>query len=204
MYDDGFVLVSGLIPPEIVASTRDALLDEHKQETAAGATDIFERFARLTEMTAPCRTEAMEAAVQQLVGPHFLRGVTYSPFLEVKGAASGKLYPGFIPVLRDPQPGPREFVPPDGYHIDGIHRVSVLPQSQYLVIFVYLTDVAAYGGATVVRPGSHRQVWDYWRTQETPDTNKLPDLPYAPPKPVPGKGGRHDLDALSDGAQWLH
>lgn len=187
---DGFVLVSGLIPPEIVAATRDALLDERAQatESGSGASKDPARFLRLMELSAPCRTDAMEATVEQLVGPRFLRGMTYSPFLETMGAEA-KLYRGFIPVLRDPQPGPREFVAPASYHVDGIHRVTVWPESLYLVVFTYLTDVTAYGGATAVRPGSHRQVFDYWRAQDTPDTSVLPDLPYAAPIPVPGKAG---------------
>jgi hypothetical protein len=188
---DGFAQVSGLVPPEIVAATCAALLQEHTEAAASGSAGArsVERYVRLTTLTAPCRTTAMEEAIQELVGPHFLRGVTYSPFLEALGAPP-TLYSGFIPVLRDPQPGPRAFEPPEqGYHLDGIHRVSVLPESAYLVVFVYLTDVAEYGGATVVRPGSHRQVFDYWRAQAAPVTNVLPDLPYAPPTPIPGKAG---------------
>jgi len=185
---DGFVVVRGLIPPETVATTRAALLEEHSGATQADLPNDAARGARLTQLTAPCRTDAMEDAAAHLVGPRFLRGVTYSPYLESLGAAA-TLYPGFIPVLRDPQPGPRAFVPPTGYHIDGMHRVSVLPTSLYLIVFVYLTDVADYGGATVVRPGSHRQVYDYWRAQATPNTGVTPELDYAAPLPVAGKAG---------------
>jgi len=185
---DGFVVVSGLIPPSTVAATRAALLEEHSAAAQAGAANDAARVIRLTQLTAPCRTDAMEDAAAQLVGPRFLRGVTYSPYLESLGTEA-TLYPGFIPVLRDPQPGPRAFAPPTSYHIDGMHRVSVLPTSLYLIVFVYLTDVADYGGATVVRPGSHRQVYDYWRAQATPNTGVTPDLEYAAPLPVTGKAG---------------
>lgn len=185
---DGFVKVSGLIPGDVVAATRDALLEEHKRSGEPDAIQGKERFLRLLELTAVCRTEAMEEAARQLVGPHFLREVTYSPFLETLGAPSA-LYRGFIPVLREPQAGPKEFVPPNGYHIDGIHHVAMLPQSLCLVVFVYLTDVAEYGGATVILPGSHRQVFEHWYAQDTPDTRSTPPLPYAAPIPVAGKAG---------------
>jgi hypothetical protein len=95
------------------------------------------------------------------------------PVLEALSAPA-TLHPSFIPVLRDPQPGPRAFASPEhGYHIDGIHRVSVLQESACLVVFVCLTDVAEYGGATVVRPASHRRAFDYWRAQAAPVDHTL-------------------------------
>jgi hypothetical protein len=185
---DGFVKVTGLIPPDIVQATCTALLTQTEHDNDQSSETKLQKYLRLADLTAPCRTSGIEAVAQQLVGPHFLRGVTYSPFLETLGAEA-KLFHGFIPVLRTPEPGPQEFVPPTDYHIDGIHRVSLLPQSSVLVVFAYLTDVAEYGGATVVRPGSHRQVFEYWSAQAAPDTGMLPELPYAAPVPVAGMAG---------------
>ena len=43
-----------------------------------------------------------------------------------------------------------------------MHAVTVWPDKFFLVVFAYLSDTAEYGGATTVRPGSHRQVFEHW------------------------------------------
>ena len=94
-------------------------------------------------VTVPCRTEAIERVAAELVGDGFVRGVTYSPFLEVTGSALSVTWHGFIPVLNFPTPGPRRFEPPsEGYHIDGMHAVTLWPGKLFLIVFAYLTDTA--------------------------------------------------------------
>ena len=122
---------------------------------------------------------------QQLVGPHFVRGCCYSPYLEAKGVEPTTL-PGFIPVLNFPAPGPRVFEPPRSYHIDGMHATTLWPKRFFLVVFAYLTDTADYGGATAVRPGSHRQVFEHWLREGHPGSTVPPELDFAAPVPVAG------------------
>ena len=111
---------------------------------------------------------------------------------------------GFIPVLSFPRPGPPAFEPPtSGYHIDGMHAVTVWPDKFFLVVFAYLSDTADYGGATTVRPGSHRQVFEHWLATGEPGNTTPPALAYADPLPLPGKAGRRDLHALPARPQRL-
>lgn len=188
---DGFLIVPGLIPRAIMASTRDRLLAELEiapEDPASWQKPLDIARTDLMELTAPCRTPAIEAVVEQLIGPAFLPGVTYAPFLETHGFEA-KLYPGFIPIIKFPTPGLREFVKPTGYHIDGIHRTRLWPDDMYLVIFAYLSDVVEYGAATTVLPGSHRQVFEHWYTRQDLGSTHPPELAYADPLPVPGKAG---------------
>jgi len=157
--------------------------------------------------TAPCRTGDVEAIAEQLVGPHFVRRLCHSPYLESRGVSPATVR-GYIPVLNFPTPGPRQFHKPAGYHIDGMHLTTLWPVKHFLVVFAYLTDVADYGGATTVLPGSHRQVFAYWVREGHPGSTHPPDLDYAAPLPLPGSAGdvlfMHyrgcPLYALSDGA----
>ena len=189
---DGYVCVSGLISPEVVRATHDGLLD--RLGISPAAPDTWEGKNMSTDpgavaLTEACRTPGIEAAAAELVGPGFLPGVTYSPFLAARGISPSVLH-GFIPVMSFPKPGPPVFeVPTTGYHIDGMHAVTLWPDKFFLVVFVYLSDTAVHGGATTVRPGSHRQVFEHWRaTGEKGDTTP-PTLAYADPLPLAGKAG---------------
>ena len=162
---DGYVRSSGLMPSETIQATRDGLLNRMGVVPDDPAT--WEGRAMSTDpaaiaFTESCRTPAIEAAAAELVGPAFIPGITYSPFLDSQGVSPAVLH-GFIPVLSFPRPGPPAFEPPtSGYHIDGMHAVTVWPVKFFLVVFAYLSDTADYGGATTVRPGSHRQVFEHW------------------------------------------
>ena len=96
---------------------------------------------------------------------------------------------GYIPVLNFPRPGPRQFQKPAGYHIDGMHLTTLWPEKHFLVVFAYLTDVAEYGGATAVLPGSHRQVFEHWVREGHPGSTHPPELEYADPVPLAGRAG---------------
>lgn len=188
---DGFVVARGLLAPDRVAATRDQLLaamgiDPGDPPTWAG--NALSADPAVIALTAPCRTEAVEAIAEQLVGPSFVRGLCHSPYLESQGV-SPAIMPGYIPVLNFPIQGPRRFEPPRGYHIDGMHLTTLWPDKHFLVVFAYLTDVAEYGGATTVLPGSHRQVFAHWVRTGHPGNTHAPDLEYATPVPLAGRAG---------------
>jgi hypothetical protein len=189
---DGFVRVPGLIPDDIVASARQGILaalgiDADDPATWAGkAAVLFDPSVRA--LTEPCRNDAVEAVAEELVGPGFVRGRAFSPYIEAR-AAGDPLVRGYIPVLNFPEPGPKVFVRPAHYHIDGMHRTTLWPDKHFLVVFAYLSDVAEYGGATTVLPGSHRQVFEHWAASGHPGSTDPPRLDYAEPTPVAGRAG---------------
>src|SRR5689334_20907137 len=83
---EGYVLVSGLIPSEVVSATRDRLLtaleiDPARPETWTGKNVPYQGAA----LTTDCRTPGIEAVAEELVGPRFLRGLCYSPYLDAQG-----------------------------------------------------------------------------------------------------------------------
>ena len=189
---DGYVRVSGLIPAGVVSSTRVGLLE--RMGVDPDAPDTWAGRGMSTDpdaiaFTESCRTPLIEAAASELVGPDFIPGVTYSPYLDNQGVSPATLR-GFIPVLSFPSPGPAAFEPPTGgYHIDGMHAVTVWPAKFFLVVFAYLSDTADFGGATTVRPGSHRQVFEHWLGTGNKGSTVPPALDYAGPVPLPGKAG---------------
>ena len=189
---DGYVRVSGLIPSDVVQDTRAGLLPRmgvHPDEPDTWVGRAMSTDPDAIAFTEVCRTPAIEAVASELVGLDFLPGVTYSPFLDSRGVSPATLR-GFIPVLSFPQPGPPVFEPPtDGYHIDGMHAVTVWPGKFFLVVFAYLSDTAAWGGATTVRPGSHRQVFEHWLATGDAGNTAPPALAYAEPVPLAGKAG---------------
>jgi hypothetical protein len=188
---DGYVVARGLLPPEIVASTHDALLtaldiDPHAPTTWEGRGISAD--PAVIALTDRCRTAAVEEIAAQLVGPSFLPGLCHSPYLESRGVTPAVIR-GYIPVLRFPVPGPPLFEKPNGYHVDGMHLTTLWPEKFFLVVFAYLTDVAEYGGATTVLPGSHRQVFEHWVRTGHPGSTHAPDLEYAAPVPLTGQAG---------------
>ena len=191
---DGYVKVSGILSPELVETTKANLfdrlgIDANDRATWAGK-PTFPADETAIALTVPCRNEAFEAVVEQLVGPDFVRGRAYSPFTTDHFG-----YPtthGYIPVLNYPKPGPKEYIRPEqGYHIDGGDQyVTRLPDKNFLAVMAYLSDVTEYGGATVVCPGSHRQVWEAWtKTGEKPSTRPPSGVEYVPAIPVTVKAG---------------
>lgn len=189
--EEGYLVARGLLPPSTVAATRDALLaalgiDYGDPETWAGKSISAD--PTVIALTDPCRTEGVEEISQQLVGPDFVRGCCHSPYLESQGVVAPTIS-GYIPVLNFPSAGPRQFERPAGYHIDGMHLTTLWPEKFLLVVFAYLTDVAVYGGATTLLPGSHRQVFEHWVRTGHPGSTAPPDLDYAEPLPVEGRAG---------------
>src|SRR5438309_7659356 len=142
---DGYVVVPGLLPAPLAVSVRRRIEEALGMSPDDPATWTGPKVPyQLHALTTPCRTAEVEAAAAELVGPHFLRGQCFSPYLDA--LALDPIVYGYIPVLTYPQPGPPAFVPPNGFHIDGIHTATLLPDKHYLVILAYLSDTAAYGG----------------------------------------------------------
>src|SRR5690242_11549077 len=85
---DGYVIVRGLLPGSVVASARRDLLAAMEIEPDAPETWIGKGISSdptALAVTERCRTESVEEVAEQLVGPHFLRGICHSPYLEAKG-----------------------------------------------------------------------------------------------------------------------
>lgn len=142
-------------------------------------------------LTIPCWTDDMLDCASELVGPNIARDSIYSPAREQQ-----RLSPymkGYIPILNYPTPGESSFDPPTGAHIDGMHRTTLFPEFQYLVVFAYLTETAAYGGATAVWPGSHRKLFEYWLASGKKEGDRIPDntfdLDLGEPIPAVGSAG---------------
>jgi hypothetical protein len=188
---EGYLIARGLLPEKIVVATRDRLLtalEIDANDPATWAGKAVSAAPAAIALTVPCRTDDVEAIAEQLVGPQFVRGLCRSPYLESRGVSPATVQ-GYIPVLNFPTPGPREFQKPTGYHIDGMHLTTLWPVHHFLVVFAYLTNVADYGGATTVLPGSHRQVFEHWVREGHPGSTHPPDLDFAEPVPLPGSAG---------------
>ena len=191
--EEGYVVVRGLLPPELVAETKSRLLaslaiveDDPRTwaEKPSFPTDV-----NVIATTDAARTPEFEAVTEQLIGSNFRRGVCFSPFLEWNHLPSDCA--GYIPVLTYPAPGEKRLVP-GGFHIDGGKYVTTYPERYFLAAMAYLTDVAEYGGATAVRPGSHRQVFEKWLADDhAPDEPFaiVPPLDFADPVAVVAEAG---------------
>lgn len=185
--NDGYVVARNLLPADLVTQTRQSIfaatgLREGDSSTWRGA--LLPEAAPLTES---CRTREVEEIARELVGANFSPGASYSPVLELRG--ENPIRRGFVPVMTYPQKGRREFSGGNGFHIDGMHLVTTWPDKNFLVVFAYLSDVAEYGGATTILPGSHRQVFEHWLQTGDKGNTHPPELDYAAPIPLPGHAG---------------
>lgn len=193
---DGYVVVSGLIPEKIVAATRDNIckgMNISLTDKATWPENTHGLGDTVVQYTEPCRTAAMDDAAEELVGDLLLREMCISSILDLQGKPP--YVKGFIPVLAFPRDDDKNSDPRDhtaGYHVDGIHFVTLWPDKITLVALAYLTDTQPFGGATVVSPGSHRKIFEYWAQRgelPTPDNIMGEGIDFAPPVFVAGKAG---------------
>ncbi len=190
---DGYVVVPGLLSEKLVQETRDNLcssmgIDLQDKSTWAEKPSVPTDLNAMAA-TNPARNDEFEYVAEQLVGKEFKKGICFSPFLEWNFLPPN--CEGFIPVITYPTPGEKILVH-GAQHIDGGKYVTTYPGRYILAVMAYLSDVAEYGGATVVRPGSHRQVFEKWLADDhTPDDPfaVVPDLPYADPVPIIANAG---------------
>jgi len=191
---DGYTIVRGLIPDDVVRQTRENLLQSLGTDLTDEAT--WRRGIETTDwawgaghLTTACRSPEVEAVVEELIGPH-LHQISYHTGKERVGLEARE--EGYIPVLTYPHPEraemPKEFIEPQGWHVDGIAGTDILPTVFMLVAFVYLTDVRTHGGATTVKPGSHRRLYEHWLQNGMTPISDL-DAEYGPSVPIEGKAG---------------
>ncbi|MEO6906774.1 MAG: phytanoyl-CoA dioxygenase family protein [Abditibacteriaceae bacterium] len=186
---DGYVIVRGLIPDDVVRQTRDDLMDSLGAKVDDSATwksqpEVGRWMWTAGPLTEKCRSREVEQVVEELAGPHFLRGISFHPGKESVGLEAREL--GYIPVLTSPKVNGKDVVPPIDWHVDGINGTDITPSIFMMVIFVYLTDTAADGGATTVRPGSHRQLFAHWTKN---GMGPIDALEYSQAIPLAGKAG---------------
>ncbi len=172
---DGYTVARGLIAPDIVDTAlatiwRELNVDPEDEATWPDSAIIVPH--EINSLMKPCRTPDVDTIAERLAGPGIRRGGGYSP------------------VINFPRPGPAEFEPM-GYHIDGIDVTTLWPGHRYMVLLAYLTDTSEHGGATAVRPGSHRVLLEHWlATGSTPNgATSVPDLDYADAIPLAGSAG---------------
>ena len=191
--EEGYLVVPNLLPAELVEETRRNLcasmeIDPNDTATWAGKAS-FPADLNVIATTAIARTPEFESVVEQLVGEGFLRVVCFSPFLEWNNLPPECT--GYIPVLTYPTDGEKQ-IAPTSFHIDGGKYVTTYPERYLLAVMAYLSDVTEYGGATVVRPGSHRQVFERWLAEghqpESPFAI-VPPLEFSDPVPIVAKAG---------------
>ncbi len=186
---DGYVIVRGLIPEDVVRQTRDAVMQSmgcvlDEPTTWKSQPEIAQWMWTAGPLTEKCRSKEVEQVVEELAGPHFLRGVSFHPGKQSVGLEAREL--GFIPVVVSPKVDGKDVMPPISWHVDGINGTEIKPEVLMMVIFVYLTDTAENGGATTVRPGSHRQLFEHWsKNGMTP----IDELEYSDARPLAGKAG---------------
>ena len=190
---EGYLVVSGLLPPELVAETLLQLCTSMKIDPDNPTTWVdkpsFPSDKSVLETTIQARTDEFESVVEQLTGSDFLRGVCFSPFLEWNHLPAECT--GYIPVLTYPTVGEKN-LEPGGFHIDGGKYVTTYPERYALAVMAYLTDVSEYGGATAVLPGSHRQVFKRWFAENHKPEEPfavVPDLEYADATAIVAKAG---------------
>lgn len=186
---DGYLIVRGLIPDAVVRETRADLMESlgvilDDSATWKSREEVGRWMWTAGPLTEKCRSREVEQVVGELVGPHFLRGVSFHPGKESVGLPSREN--GYIPVLVSPRVDGRDVMPPISWHVDGINGTDIMPNVLMMVIFVYLTDTAADGGATTVRPGSHSQLFQHWSKN---GMGPIDDLEYADAVSVSGEAG---------------
>lgn len=133
---DGYLLVSGLIPAEIVSAAKarmDQMLQEPERKPFFG-----------TEAFNDCYTEQLCAAAAELGGEAETR-----PYYPVTGA--------FV-IVSQPSEGEWEWPQPHIDHAIKDHGHHVFPRPFRVASMLFLNDIAQHGGGTIVWPGSHRKI----------------------------------------------
>ena len=192
--DQGYLVVKGVLTADRVAKTKAALIEVLNIDESAPIPDVGKLVLspepEVIATTIPARTPEFESIVEQLCGPDFLRGIAYSPYL--KWHHKPTLMGGYIPIVNFPKKGEAKPFDTLGYHIDGGEEVTLWPDKNFLAVMAYLSDVESHGGATVIRPGSHRQVFEEWRKINFKPNGKMPGIPdlnYNEPVAIEAKAG---------------
>ena len=185
--NDGFVIVPGLVDPDRVRTglkelkNKTGIVPDESKTWPKDKTGMHVTQEGIAIDRTVCISPKLKAVVRELAGP----AITNEP--------------GLSPMLRFPQPGPKQFEP-GGAHIDGTRQgngLTIYPTHFLLLVMAYLTDTDEHDGAFTVWPGSPRQVfsWAYsnnidlgekWRTT---GSTGAPDIPLNDPIPVVARAG---------------
>jgi hypothetical protein len=134
--EQGYLLVSGLVPSEVVAEAKERLerlLQEPDSQVFFG-----------TDAANACYTESLCAAAAELGGEAEIR-----PYYPIEQALAIIIKPG-EKEWNWPPPHIDHAIEKAGYH--------VFPRPFRVASLLYLSDGVPHGGNTVVWPGSHRQI----------------------------------------------
>jgi hypothetical protein len=144
--EQGYLLLSGLIPPEVAAAADAALWrligispsEPETWESVARGHHVFDS----PELVA-CYTPAYLAAAAELAEeePTTLKPPTRGYCINIF-----------------PRPGPWEWPHPHIDHAIKEHAHKTFPRAFRLAAMTFLHDVPPHGGGTVVWPGSHRAI----------------------------------------------
>jgi len=143
--DNGFLLVSGLIPEGVPAAARAALWK------AVGADPG-------TCATWPERTVALGCDDPAVTGCFTNSMAEFVDVLSGEAAAGWTPPDAGFAIIAFPVPGPWTPQPPHIDHALPAHGHRVFPRPMRLASLLYLNDVAPCSGGTVVWPGSHKAI----------------------------------------------
>jgi 50S ribosomal protein L16 3-hydroxylase len=173
---DGFLVLPSLIRADDTRKARDIIWSELSglpDDPTTWPAEVIVSLDSVFDTFRIWRPEVLDSTIESLVGGAFVRG------------------DGLTPVLNFPRFGPPQ-TQAYGFHIDGLQETTLFPGRRYLVVVVYLNNVVSCGGAVVVLPGSHRQIFDYYeRSGRGPNgATEIPqDIEYAPPLALHGPPG---------------
>lgn len=144
--NDGYVLVSGLIPPETAAAAEAAmwgLMGASPNEPASWSELPRGHQAWENAELLACYTEEYLAAAARLAGD------APESFRPPRRAYAINVFP---------REGPWEWPRPHIDHAIKEHGHKTFPRAFRIAAMTYLSDVEPHGGGTVVWPGSHRRI----------------------------------------------
>lgn len=145
--EQGYLLVSGLIAPEIALAAETAMwnaLGADPNDTATWEQASRQQAATFHEPAlVACYTPQMLAAAARLAGDD------PALFLPPTSAYALNVFP---------QPGPWQWLSPHIDHAIKEHGHKTFPRAFRIAAMTFLSDVAPQGGGTVVWPGSHKRI----------------------------------------------
>jgi hypothetical protein len=144
--ESGYLLVSGLIPPEVSEAAEAAMwtvIGARPEDPATWVEVAKAHQAFESAEVSACYTPAYVAAAEQLAD-------------EVAGSFRPPPRPYAINVF--PTEGPWQWPRPHIDHAIREHGHKTFPRAFRIAAMTFLSDVAPHGGGTVVWPGSHRRL----------------------------------------------
>jgi len=145
--EQGYLLVSGLIPPEIAEAAEAAMWN------ALGADPndptSWEAPSKKPVITSPDHALVACYTSQMLAAAALLAGDDPASIQPPKSAYAINVFP---------QPGEWKWPSPHIDHAIKEHGHKTFPRAFRIAAMTYLSDVPKHGGGTVVWPGSHRQI----------------------------------------------